>query len=1305
MEDERKHLAEKIFPRIRKECKKRGVEFVPIDLRWGITKEQANNGKTLEICLREIDSSRPFFICLLGDRYGSTISSLPGKPDAAFLNNYPKVKNYINENIGVTEAEIRHGVLDLGDKVEACFWIRSSANPEPRLLELEDRIRKDGRRFPVEEYETITDLGDKVEKALEGWINKNWSNPEELPWFEKQNLEQRTFERSRRRLYVSNSNDFRKLDNFTEDSESNVLGVIGKPGLGKSSLLVNWADHYREAHPEALVLTHYVSASEGSDSLANLLCRLKRESDPTETTREIDGLLYILEKKNFQKDYETDEERQSKNELKGLFCAAVKERLAENSYKSRLVLVVDGLNQLSNSGNSRELYWLPDTLDNVKVIVSTVDSDTTTCNAITSRFYAKFQLLPLARDQRLTIIEKVLKDRGRSLDVDPSEKIASSPLFSNPLALCVLLDELCCLGDFRQLNSAIDRYRNSHSIEEFLQKVLERIEKSLNWLNKDSGKEIVSTLASMIAVSRYGLTGVELQKASPYEPLVVSTFLAVFDELLVNHAGRYSYSHDYIKSTIERRYVTRFVEARELLVRYFNNQDDFSRLLQEVPYQLCEMREWERLHEFLLGSDESCHYMMGDEFESYWIKLNLSEYWKYRFAKYYSLAASCNDVEEKAALWLKIGNIGRNRSLLWNLDQFRACGEALYLYYKLARKNPDVYRSKCFHLSDELFKKWGKLYRNNEKYYHFSEEVDNVLALKNPEQYDYYVAVLLDRLGSINFELDFFFVAESYYQTSLEISRELAQENSDVYSFLVATVLNNLGLLHKKTGQYALAMSEYQESLGIYRSLCLKEPDVYKSFVATSLNYLANLHFEQKEYSQAESEYEESLSIRRLLAKEKRLSDNSYVYNLRMAETLNDLANLHSETGAYSSAKSEYEEALKIRENEAYDRWNKLCAADALNNLGALLDAMGEGSSAEEKYEESLAIRYEIAADDRSRQWWPENLDVYNSGFASTLNNLAVLHERAGSCSDLGSDKQLRFYSVAEQEYLDCLSIYRELAIKSSAAYDYYVAATLNNLGLLHCETRCESAEAEFEESLSMFRELAKKNPDVYNPYVVQILNNLGNLCETKGDYSNAESAYSESLDICRKLAAKNSDVYNPFVANTLNNIGALHHETGSYVVAESEYQESLAIYKEEAKTKPNDYNFCVADLFNNLGVLHYETGSYSLAESEYKESLRIYFDLATENDSYNADVADVLNSLGSLCCKTGAYEAAKSYYKKALKIRRELAKGTPDVFNCEVSQTLNCLTNLRRQTCLIINIWKTIRQWFINRPTDRNKM
>ena len=70
MNEERDYLIKKVFPRLQAEAAKRDVIVVPVDLRWGVTEEESKTGKVIQICLQEIENSHPFFIGLIGGRYG-----------------------------------------------------------------------------------------------------------------------------------------------------------------------------------------------------------------------------------------------------------------------------------------------------------------------------------------------------------------------------------------------------------------------------------------------------------------------------------------------------------------------------------------------------------------------------------------------------------------------------------------------------------------------------------------------------------------------------------------------------------------------------------------------------------------------------------------------------------------------------------------------------------------------------------------------------------------------------------------------------------------------------------------------------------------------------------------------------------------------------------------------------------------------------------------------------------------------------------------------------------------------------------
>jgi len=74
-EAERRILQRDVFPRLRAQAGAGGARFVPIDLRWGISREAADQQETMEICLREVDRCHaegqpPRLLALLGHRRG-----------------------------------------------------------------------------------------------------------------------------------------------------------------------------------------------------------------------------------------------------------------------------------------------------------------------------------------------------------------------------------------------------------------------------------------------------------------------------------------------------------------------------------------------------------------------------------------------------------------------------------------------------------------------------------------------------------------------------------------------------------------------------------------------------------------------------------------------------------------------------------------------------------------------------------------------------------------------------------------------------------------------------------------------------------------------------------------------------------------------------------------------------------------------------------------------------------------------------------------------------------------------------------
>jgi nephrocystin-3 len=72
MHAERDHLVTVVFPELRERVESLGLEFFDVDLRWGVPETGVDGEKanSWEYCRRWIDRVEPFFVCMLGQRYG-----------------------------------------------------------------------------------------------------------------------------------------------------------------------------------------------------------------------------------------------------------------------------------------------------------------------------------------------------------------------------------------------------------------------------------------------------------------------------------------------------------------------------------------------------------------------------------------------------------------------------------------------------------------------------------------------------------------------------------------------------------------------------------------------------------------------------------------------------------------------------------------------------------------------------------------------------------------------------------------------------------------------------------------------------------------------------------------------------------------------------------------------------------------------------------------------------------------------------------------------------------------------------------
>ena len=287
MQEEREELVKQIFPQLRRLCESRGVTWGEVDLRWGVPDEAKAEGKVLPLCLAEIERCRPYFIGLLGERYGWVPEEIPEE----LVDAQPWLNEHRKQS--VTALEILHGVLlnpemaghaffyfrDPGYAAERPGFTEEDPARRERLASLKDDIRKSG--FPVaENFATPKQLGEWVLRDLTAVIENLYPESSIPDPLDRAAADHEAYAASRRRVYIGRPEYIERLDAHAA-GDGPPLVVLGESGGGKSALLANWTHRWREQHPETPVLVHFIGAAPDS---ADWMAMLRRFPAPERNT-------------------------------------------------------------------------------------------------------------------------------------------------------------------------------------------------------------------------------------------------------------------------------------------------------------------------------------------------------------------------------------------------------------------------------------------------------------------------------------------------------------------------------------------------------------------------------------------------------------------------------------------------------------------------------------------------------------------------------------------------------------------------------------------------------------------------------------------------------------------------------------------------------------------------------------------------------------------------------------------------------------------------------------------------------------
>jgi len=902
---EREVLIKKIFPEIKAICRAKGITVTEVDLRWGITDEEAVLGRIVRTCMEEIDRCRPYFIGFLGGRYGYIPDYIEISKDAYLLNDYPWMEEAIFDELSITEMEFRYGGLDEQGKYKVgageglqpqpLFYFKKTAQANedtPRIDDLRNVILQKG--IAVQEYANAEEFGKMVYDDFLALIARDFPDAQEETELDRIRAYHRSFAESRRRSYIPNMQYVKTLNewvkpltqipNSEENSYATNMVVQAMSGSGKSALLAFWTEQFRKRNPNVLIIEHYVGIGSNTEShfeaITHLLHEIKQHTrieaeipkNPGELERSVAQWLGYL--------------------------------------KTQPTLwVIDGVNQLSE--HAQRLGWIPQIIpSNFKILLSTTDNNH--ANQLNNRGWQLLHVQLLSEREREALTVRYLSEYRKSLPAELVKQIAVNEKTAIPLFLCVLLEELRLHGQHESLSDITQQLLSSNSIDDLFQEVLHRLESSF-------GVEAIQKVMTNLWVSRYGLNEDELSEVCQISRIRLSGLISAFDYHLLRKNGTFSFFHDYLRNAVHQRYLSNIANittATQQLLLFFEqkindvllnrsttkaeNTPIELRILSETGWLLLELNEYERLAAFLsnLQVMQILFTQSDYDFMRLWSLLEQKGYSYFdHYVKSFSaegidIADVDNDKFEQSLDILLAQPILTNiLSLL--LESF--------LKRSLNHKTDMIINLLCaYYQQTNQQKKLIELY------------IKHALVL-----------ISLTEIDKAEFKINMAF--------------DLLSEEPD---------LNLMFSAYLSAGDIALYKNHYEQAMNVYTTaLELAKQSNKEKFIEMCRKNIGFVHFYSRRFDEALDCYQQNLAY------SQRVGDKR-----SLAEALGNIATLLSEKGQHEECISYNQQVISI----ARELGAPHVVALVNGNLGSTYFEIGQKQKAIECYDESIGILREL---------------------------------------------------------------------------------------------------------------------------------------------------------------------------------------------------------------------------------------------------------------------------------------------------------------------------------------------------------
>ena len=778
MQDERDHLMQRTFPMLRKLAAERDVTLTELDLRWGITVEEAKSGKVVEICLREIENSIPFFIGIIGNRYGW----VPEKSDlgGSVTERFPDVNKFIEQHLSVTEMEMQFGVLAREEDMHAYFYIKEQEEEPDKedYPEMLNRLKQEvyKSKYPSSEYKSPEDLAQQVEEAFINLLDTLFpeSNLSEL---EKERIGQRSFMNQLCLNYIPDDKNFQVLDDWLQDWNQHQMVVTGASGLGKSALIANWLKQKLSDNSCEYNIIYHFTGNGGS------------ESNSEHITKAIANEIKDI----YGWEYDNSE---TEVKLEDLFV-----RVSAEGNKP-LLIVIDAINQIVDVDNTKLLNWLPIPTKGIKILFSTLEDDRT-MEVFKYRKYPIFTLQPIDIESRSQLVRSYLKLYAKSLTEKQVERIVSDSQCENTLVLKTLLDELINFGIYEKLDERIDYYLAAETIDDFYQALIASYENDY----REYGDYFIKHILSLILLSRDGLKEDEIIKITRVKPVYWSQFYCSFISHFTLKNGYLRFSHNYIAEAIYKRFINNKEWVNKCRKEIISNHigKDTRHSIEELLYQYFAIEEFSSMHSILLNLKLFRSYFKLHPYE-------LGRYWSrlvdegYSVSEYLFIEDDTISTMHKRNCYVDLCAFSQEI-----IVDFELAIKFAHKALEISSKETDEHNKKISEAN--LYNILGGIYSD---LYNLQEAINyNEKALEIQKSIipidKHELSVSYGNLGLEYLKIKDIDKGLEYCKLALKLKKEVYGDSHP----MLASAYNNLGLAYKNKNNFEYALINFQKAIDI----------------------------------------------------------------------------------------------------------------------------------------------------------------------------------------------------------------------------------------------------------------------------------------------------------------------------------------------------------------------------------------------------------------------------------------------------------------------------------------------------------